>query len=200
MITNTELEHKGNLYPTGLISHEHDQGTVNFLTKNGIRLQLTILRDNMMRFRYTTNGIFEHDFSYAVDQEHPHGFNHLEVTENDTHVLVETEKFICKVAKEELRVGMYEHGGKIILEDELGFHWEESFEFGGNFVKMSKASRDQESFFGLGDKPTNFNLKGKRLSLWNTDQYAYGKDTSELYKAVPFYMGLQQNISYGIFF
>ena len=127
MITNTELEHKGNLYPTGLISYEHDQDTVNFITKNGVRLQLTILRDNMMRFRYTTNGIFEHDFSYAVDQNHPHGFNHLEISENETHVVVKTEKFICKVAKDDLRVGMYEHSGKIILEDELGFHWEESF-------------------------------------------------------------------------
>jgi hypothetical protein len=28
----------------------------------------------------------------------------------------------------------------------MGFHWEESYEFGGNIVKMSKASRDGECF------------------------------------------------------
>lgn len=200
MITNTELEHKGNLYPTGLISYEHDQDTINFITKNGVRLQITVLRDNMLRLRYSTNGIFENDFSYAVDEDHPHGFNQLKVDENETHIVITTEKFLCRVAKDDIRVGMYELGGKPILEDELGFHWEESFEFGGNFVKMSKSSKEQENYFGLGDKPTNFNLKGKRLSLWNTDQYAYGKDTNELYKAVPFYMGLHNNLSYGIFF
>jgi alpha-glucosidase len=32
--------------------------------------------------------------------------------------------------------------GTILLEDELGFHWEESYEHGGNIVKMSKASKD----------------------------------------------------------
>ena len=63
MITNTELEYKGNLYPSGLISYEHDQDTINFISKNGVRLQVTVLRDNMLRFRYATNGIFENDFS-----------------------------------------------------------------------------------------------------------------------------------------
>lgn len=52
MITNTELEHKGNLYPSALISYEHDQDTVTFITKNGVRLQITVLRDNMLRMRY----------------------------------------------------------------------------------------------------------------------------------------------------
>jgi alpha-glucosidase len=36
--------------------------------------------------------------------------------------------------------------GTILLEDELGFHWEESYEHGGNIVKMSKASKDGECF------------------------------------------------------
>ncbi|MBT8296598.1 MAG: DUF4968 domain-containing protein, partial [Gramella sp.] len=200
MITNTELEHKGNLYPTGLISFEHDQDSISFITKNGVRLLIQVLRDNMLRLRYSTTGIFAHDFSYAVDENHPHGFNQLQVEETDTHIVITTEKFICKVARDDIRVGMYTLEGKPVLEDELGFHWEESFEFGGNFVKMSKSSREQENYFGLGDKPTNFNLKGKRLSLWNTDQYAYGKDTTELYKADPFYMGLHNNMSYGVFF
>ncbi|MCM4156690.1 glycoside hydrolase family 31 protein [Gramella sp. AN32] len=200
MITNTELEHKGNLYPTALLSYEHDQGKINFITNNGVRLEITVLRDNMLRFRYATTGIFSNDFSYAIDPNQPHGFSQLKVEEEETHVLIHTEKFICKVAKDDLRLGMYELDGTVILEDELGFHWEESFHFGGNFVKMSKSSQDQENFFGLGDKPTNFNLKGKRISNWNTDQYAFGKDTAELYKTVPFYIGLHSNIAYGVFF
>jgi alpha-glucosidase len=39
--------------------------------------------------------------------------------------------------------------GTILLEDELGFHWEESYEHGGNIVKMSKASKDGECFMAL---------------------------------------------------
>jgi alpha-glucosidase len=57
----------------------------------------------------------------------------------------------------------------------LGFHWEESYEYGGNIVKMSKASKDGECFYGLGDKSHQMNLKGKRLENFATDQYAFQK-------------------------
>jgi alpha-glucosidase len=86
--------------------------------------------------------------------------------------------------------------GTILLEDELGFHWEESYEHGGNIVKMSKASKDGECFYGLGDKATQMNLKGKRLENFATDQYAFQKDQEPLYKVVPFYIGLQTNLRY----
>jgi alpha-glucosidase len=65
---------------------------------------------------------------------------------------------------------------------------------------MSKASRDGECFYGLGDKATQMNLKGKRLENFATDQYAFNKDQEPLYKVVPFYIGLQKKQSYGIFF
>jgi len=88
----------------------------------------------------------------------------------------------------------------LINQDELGFHWEDSYEYGGSIVKMSKVSQEGESYFGLGDKPVHLNLKGKRFENWVTDSYAYGKDTDPIYKAIPFYTGLHHGISYGIFF
>ena len=200
MITNTELEFKGNLFPATISSFQQNGNSVIFKTENDVHLRITILRDSMLRFRYAPNGIFENDFSYAIDPDSSNGFNRLEVTEDNDKVFITTSKLSCRVSKKDLRVGIYDLENNPILEDELGFHWEESFEFGGNFVKMTKTSPDSENFFGLGDKPTNFNLKGKRFSLWNTDQYAFGKDEVELYKAVPFYVGLRKNISYGIFF
>jgi alpha-glucosidase len=65
---------------------------------------------------------------------------------------------------------------------------------------MSKSSKDGECFYGLGDKATQMNLKGKRLENFATDQYAYQKDQEPLYKVVPFYIGLHNKQSYGIFF
>ena len=52
---------------------------------------------------------------------------------------------------------------KLINEDEIGFHWEESYEYGGDIVKMSKTCQKAESFYGLGDKPVDVNLKGNVL-------------------------------------
>ena len=65
---------------------------------------------------------------------------------------------------------------------------------------MSKTAQPGESYYGLGDKPVDNNLKGKRFENWVTDSYAYGRDTDPIYKAIPFYTALHNKKSYGIFF
>ena len=200
MITNTELEYKGDLYPSKIVSFKQDVDSVYFYTENNVILKLTVLRDSLIRFRYTTKGYFSNDFSYAIDEGHSHGYNHLEITEEDTYYQITTNKVICKIQKIDLRSFIYDLKGNVLLEDELGFHWEESYEFGGNIVKMSKASREGECFYGLGDKATQMNLKGKRVENFATDQYAFQKEQEPLYKVVPFYVGLHSKQVYGIFF
>jgi len=200
MITNTELEFKGDLYPSKIVSFEREVDSVFFNTDNSVVLKITVLRDSMIRFRYTTKGYFSNDFSYAIDKSHTHGYNFLEVTEEADYYKIQTSKVICKIQKIDMRVSIFDLSGSVLLEDELGFHWEESYEYGGNIVKMSKASKEGECFYGLGDKATQMNLKGKRLENFATDQYAFQKDQEPLYKVVPFYIGLQNKQAYGIFF
>ncbi|MFV8335562.1 glycoside hydrolase family 31 protein [Flavobacterium sp. RSP29] len=200
MITNTELEYKGDLYPTKITSFEHEVDSIFFHTDNSVILKVTVLRDSLIRFRFTTKGYFSNDFSYAVDKNHSHGYNFLEVSEEQDYYQIQTSKVKCRIQKTDMRLSIFDLEDNIILEDELGFHWEESYEYGGNIVKMSKASKDGECFYGLGDKATQLNLKGKRLENFATDQYAFQKDQEPLYKVVPFYIGLQNKQSYGIFF
>ncbi|MDI6046682.1 glycoside hydrolase family 31 protein [Flavobacterium yafengii] len=200
MITNTELEYKGDLYPTKITSFEHEVDSIFFHTDNSVILKVTVLRDSLIRFRFTTKGYFSNDFSYAVDKSHSHGYNFLEVSEVEDYYQIKTSKVKCRIQKIDMRLSIFDLEDNIILEDELGFHWEESYEYGGNIVKMSKASKDGECFYGLGDKATQLNLKGKRLENFATDQYAFQKDQEPLYKVVPFYIGLQNKQSYGIFF
>ncbi len=200
MITNTELEIKGDLYPTEIINFEKEIDAVQFYSANNVIMKVVVLRDSLLRFRYTTKGYFSKDFSYAIDQNQSHGFNFFELTEIDEYFLITTSKVICSIAKKDIRITIADLDGKVILEDELGFHWEESYELGGNIVKASKISREGESFYGLGDKASHSNLKGKRVENWAMDQYAFQKDQEPLYKVVPFYIGLHSNISYGVFF
>ncbi|MFH7019178.1 glycoside hydrolase family 31 protein [Flavobacterium sp. FlaQc-47] len=200
MITNTSLEYKGDLYPSKIVSYEHEGDTIFFHTANKVILKVTILRDSLIRFRFTTKGYFSNDFSYAIDKTQLHGYNFLELTEEETYFQIRTSKVKCNIQKIDLRLSIYDLNDLLILEDELGFHWEESYEYGGNIVKMSKSSKDGECFYGLGDKATQMNLKGKRLENFATDQYAYQKEQDPLYKVVPFYIGLQNKQSYGIFF
>jgi alpha-glucosidase len=201
MIVSTELEQKGNLFPSEIIKYEKDVDTLHFSTKNGVVLQLTVIRDSVIRFRYSTSGKFEKDFSYGVTMHASRGYSFLDITEDETHYSITTSKLICKVEKQSLQVSLFDATDqKLINEDEIGFHWEECYKHGGDIVKMSKACQKSESFYGLGDKPVEVNLKGKRFENWATDSYAFGKNTDPIYKAIPFYTAIQDNKAYGIFF
>ncbi|MET6991104.1 glycoside hydrolase family 31 protein [Sediminicola arcticus] len=200
MITNTELEYKGNLYPNNISDFKREADKLFFTTENGVILEITILRDSVVRFRYATENIFEPDFSYAISEDASTGYNELEIEETPTEYLIRTAKLKILVDKQTLRTQISDLEGNIINEDELGFHWEENYQYGGNTVKMSKITQSSESFYGLGDKATHSNLKGKRVTNWAMDQYAFAKDQDPLYKAIPFYVGLHKEKAYGLFF
>ena len=200
MITNTELEYKGNLYPNHIIETHKDSNKFYYTSENGVILEVTVIRNSVLRFRYATEHVFEPDFSYAISPDHSRGYSDLRDEETDTEYLIYTSKLKVLIDKKNFRVQISDLEGNIINEDELGFHWEENYTYGGNTVKMSKITQASESFYGMGDKAMHTNLKGKRVNNWVTDQYAYGKDQEPLYKAVPFFIGLHQNIAYGIFF
>ena len=201
MITNTELEIKGNQFPSNIIAYEKNVDTFHFFTANGVTLQVTVIRDSVIRFRYTTTGVFDKDFSYAITKYANKGYDILDIEETKTEYRITTEKLICSINKADAKVALYDANDKALInKDEIGFHWEESYQYGGNIVKMSKVSVKGESYYGLGDKPTHLNLKGKRFQNWVTDSYAYGKDTDPIYKAIPFFTGLSNGKSYGIFF
>ena len=104
MITNTELEYKGNLYPNQIINFKQDVDKFYFTTENGVILQITVLRNSALRFRYATEEVFQPDFSYAISENASRGYNQLEVSETKTEYLIETSKIKVLVDKKSLRI------------------------------------------------------------------------------------------------
>lgn len=200
MITNTELKQLGNQFPNQITKFHQDVDKLYFTTQNQIVMEMTIVRDSVFRFRYGTRNKFETDFSYAISEDRIAGYNKLEVYEEVDHYIITTSKLVCKIEKTSLQKKIYNTKGELINEDELGFHYEETFEFGGNVVKMSKRAQEKEAYYGMGDKPMHSNLRGKRVQNWATDEYAFAKDKDPIYKSVPFYIGLHHTNAYGIFF
>ncbi len=200
MIINTELEQKGNLFPGKITSFSQHVDKINFTTENGVILQVTILRGSVIRFRYATDNNFEKDFSYAISEDGARGYSKLEVEEHASHYSILTSRVELIINKADLKTAVYDLHGNVICKDDWGFHWEQSYEYGGNIVKMSKAAPQGECYYGLGDKPMHLNLKGKRIENWATDEYAFSKDQDPLYKSVPFYIGMYEERAYGIFF
>ncbi len=87
MITNTELEYKGDLYPNQIVDFLQDVDKLYFTSENGVVLQITVLRNSAPRFRYATNYTFQPDFSYAISEVGIRGYDKLDVSETDTEYL-----------------------------------------------------------------------------------------------------------------
>jgi len=161
-------------------------------------LEVSVYAEDIIRFRFSPDSRFEADFSYALVDETPRPQCPFELHQEEDIFVLSTAKLRVQISQS-LHIAIYNSEGQLITEDEKGFHWEPYKKHGGNIVYYSKKVQEHESFYGLGDKPCDFNLKGKRLQNWGSDTYAYEKHTDPLYKNIPFFMGLHNGLAYGFF-
>ena len=187
-------------HPGSLISFKQHPDYLECVGENHFTMRVYVLDECILRFRYAIDGYFDNDFSYALDPAYTKGNNYYRVEETDSQIVLKTSKLMVKISKVNFIKSIYTIDGLLINAEEKGFHWEKNEEFGGYIVQMSKSAQRGESFYGLGDKPTNLNLKGKRFMNWGMDEYGYQRDTDPLYKSIPIYYGVHNNQGYGIFF
>ena len=187
-------------YPQGISEYWEKEGKHYFKNKQGTQLLVEAYTNDIIRLRFAVDGIFEDDFSYAIYSKFEKESPLVKVVEKDDQFVLSTDTTVLRINKADFRQTFEDRQGNLLNEDEKGFHWEEHYKKGGNIVMMSKRAQVGEHFFGLGDKPSNLNLRGKRLVNWGTDQYGYAKDQDPLYKNIPFYIGLHKDRAYGIFF
>jgi len=179
---------------------DRGDGVFDFLTENGVLLRLTLVAEGVIRFRFSPEGRFEDDFSYAVVPQPGPPPDHERVEFGDG-IAIRCGALSIRVSRHNLKTTITDAtSGEVLCEDEKGFHWETNRRYGGEIVKMSKVCQYGEHFYGLGDKSCELNLRGRRLELWGSDNYAYGPDTDPLYKNIPFYLSLSSGRSYGVFF
>ena len=164
-------------FPGKIQTFNQEENQFTFRCDNGVTLLVTVLTNKIIRFRYATNGIFQKDFSYAIDPKFKPDSPEIEFTDKSDHYRITTKRLICRVRKEGLIVKLLDKSGTMIFEDEKGFHWEDDLEHGGEIIKISKQLKPKEFFYGLGDKTNRLNLRKNRYQIWGTDSYGYGKNT-----------------------
>jgi len=163
-------------------------------------MRIYFVSDDILRFRYAIDGYFESDFSYALDTSYNPPKASVRLEDQGAYLVLHTATIDCRVDKNGFGVTITDKDGNVINKDEKGFHWEKNQEYGGYIVQMTKVMQNKEAFYGLGDKPTDLNLAGKRFTNWGTDEYGFHKDTDPIYKSIPIFYGLHNKLAYGIFF
>jgi alpha-glucosidase len=188
----------GKFYPGALLSWKQQDEVVYFYCKD-VTLQLSVVSSKILRFRYAIHNLFEPDFSYGIDPAFAPEPATFTVSELENEVVVETADLFLYVHKLTLLTRITNRNGLIVLEDELGYHWQKHHEHSSNIVISTKKISGGEHFYGLGDKPCSLSLRGKRRQMWGSDTYAYGPETDPIYKNIPFFIGLHHKVAYGIF-
>lgn len=186
-------------FPTEVTHWKQEGQSFYFHTKDTV-LEVKIYSNRIVRFRYAPDGRFQRDFSYAVADQVQMQEANLSVYEDRHKFDLMTEQLVIQIYKKNLKTTILDRKYNIINEDELGFHWQYYIRKGGKINYCSKRIQEGESFFGMGDKPTEMNLRGKRFENYGADTYGFKKDQDPIYKNIPFYMGLHHDIGYGIFF
>lgn len=172
----------------------------NFYFNDGnAKVEVRVVSDEIIRIRLAPQGVFLEEFSYAVE-ECDQSATVFKLYEDEESYRIETNVVSCIIDKSTFLISFKDNIGKLINEDLKPMHWEENSDFGGYYVYATKKCQPEESFFGLGDKSSDLNLRGNRYLNWNTDAYSFAKGQDPLYRTVPFYIGINEGTSYGIFF
>ncbi|QNL49940.1 DUF4968 domain-containing protein [Olivibacter sp. SDN3] len=170
-----------------------------YFTDGSATVEVKVVSDEIIRIRLAPHGQFLDDFSYAV----PNPDQHVTVyafQEDENSYSVSTNTVTCVINKQNFHISFQDRDGKVVNQDQSPMHWEENPDFGGYYVYCTKLAESDEAFYGLGDKPTHLNLRGRRLINWNSDTYSFAFNQDPLYRSIPFYIGLNKGNAYGIFF
>jgi alpha-glucosidase len=112
------------------------------------------------------------------------------------HLILKTSKIHLKIGLHPFCLTFMTTDGKIINQDDPAF----AVSWLGTEVSNYKKVQHKEKFIGLGEKTGNLNRAGRAYTNWNTDYFAYGVNDDPLYMSIPFYMGIHNQLAYGIFF
>jgi len=174
-------------------------GNKFYFSDGDAKVEVVVVTDEIIRVRLAPHSVFLDEFSYAVPKLEQKAVV-FALTEDENEFQVSTSVINCHIRKKDFFISFSDSQDHITSADAVPMHWEENVKFGGYYVFCTKTRAAEESFFGLGDKPTEFNLRGKRLKNWNTDAYSFAWNQDPLYRSIPFYISLNEGIAHGIFF
>ncbi|TSA25575.1 MAG: DUF4968 domain-containing protein, partial [Bacteroidetes bacterium] len=136
---------------------------------------------------------FEPDFSYAVIREPDCSFTSIKETEDQ--LLLLTPEMAVQVQKTPFRVYFLTPGRQVLSEEftDFGVTWL------GNEVSCHRRLFADEKFIGLGEKTGPLDRRGQAYVNWNRDIPAYSDKEDPLYQSIPFFIGIHDSLTYGIF-
>ncbi|MDN5203626.1 glycoside hydrolase family 31 protein [Fulvivirgaceae bacterium BMA10] len=193
MITSIETKSRNRYESLGNLVDfvQTDQGLIG-QTDCG-KFRISVFDHGIIRISITRKEEFD-DFSYAVVGG-PKKVNQ-QISVKGDQILLSTALLDLHISKYPVRFKFLNKEGHVVNEDDPGF----GTSWIGDEVTTYKKLQEGERFIGLGEKTGNLDRRGAGFVNWNTDNFAYPLNSDPLYCSTPFYIGIHNNLTYGIFF
>ena len=183
--------------------------SVTFTCKDKSQVQLTILAPDLVRVRASfTKPIPTKDHSWAIaknDWPTPR----WTVNESQTVITLSTDELEVTIQRSPLLISFRDaRTNQLLNADERPMSYDASAKLAGMmfdpkagpFVAASKKLGFDEHFYGLGEKASRLDKRRSSFANWNSDTPGYMEGRDPIYQTIPFYIGLQRGVAYGIFF
>jgi alpha-glucosidase len=179
-----------------------DRVTASRAISNGIEIragaaviQITALRDDVLRVRVGPTGQLPEDASWAVLPASRTAAVPVSAQSNSTSVGFKTAKLEVSVRKDPLELTVTDLKGHIIAEDLPG----RPVEYHGASFRVFRKSPGDEHYFGLGDKPGPLDRRNESFVDWNTDSFGWQESTDPIYKSIPYFITYNKGIAAATF-
>ena len=168
--------------PNGILISTHDA-----------ILQITALRDNVLRVRAADNGRLPEDASWSVLPSARTASVQTVPDITGGHMGFHTAslRVTCDSA---FRLTVTDIAGKILQQDARPIEWH------GHSFHVYKEKFPDSHFFGLGDKPGPLDRAGQTFTMWNTDTFGWQESTDPIYKSVPYFIDYREGRALGVLF
>src|SRR3954469_20006835 len=93
-------------YPGKILNHKREGNLLWFYTDETV-MEVRVVSDKIIRFRYAADGFFQKDFSYAVADEATSKKSTLKFKEDSTKFELATTAVVCHIYKKNIRVVIY---------------------------------------------------------------------------------------------
>lgn len=159
-------------------------------------VRLTVVRPGIFRLRYTTEAEFPPDHSFAVLPQAQGRNTHILPTQSGSTLKLTDGDTVVTVSKSNGAVVFSDSKGAPILADEPKYPatWTDKG------FRAYKVMPPLEQYFGLGDKADGVDHRSNAYTNWNTDAVDWQQGTDPLYNSIPFFIGMNKGVAYGLFF
>lgn len=182
---------------------------VTFNCQDQSEVQVSILAPDTIRVRASfARPIGQTDHSWAIAKE-AWDTPRWSLAENPDAVVISTDEVEIVVRRSPLLIEFRDaHTHEVINADEQPLMYDAKGAFAqlmfdpkaGMFVAAAKKLGFDEHFYGLGEKAARLDKRRGFFVNWNSDTPGYTEGKDPIYQTIPFYLGLQRGLAYGIFF